>query len=148
MSSEIRLVVDASVALKWVLHDEEAVDEAAALRDDAVERELEMVSPSLWIYEIANGLVGGIRRKRISRRLGDQALQELLAVWVRLVDPDPATVVELSIEHGLSSYDAAYVALADVLDSPLWTGDRKLHRALAGALDFVHWIGDYRAVTS
>ena len=40
-------VVDASVSLKWALDDEEAVAEAVALRDAAIDGRFEMVAPSL-----------------------------------------------------------------------------------------------------
>jgi len=61
------LVVDASVSLKWALDDEEAVPQAVALRDAAFRDGAQMVAPSLWLYEITNGLVTAVRRGRSDR---------------------------------------------------------------------------------
>jgi len=63
-----RVVVDASVSLKWALNDEEYVEQAVALRDAAIfERRFQMFAPSLWLYEIVNGLRVAVRRGRIYR---------------------------------------------------------------------------------
>lgn len=134
------IVVDASVTLKWVFDDEEAVEQAVALRDDAIEGIRQMVAPSLWLYEVTNGLVTGVRRARLDARVGVRILEQLLAVGVRLVDPEPVTVFRLAVQHGLSAYDAAYASLAQALRAPMWTGDRRLRDAVG---DPVRWIGDY-----
>lgn len=134
------IVVDASVTLKWVFDDEEAVEEAVALRDDAIEGIRQMVAPSLWLYEVTNGLVTGVRRARLDARVGVRILEQLLAVGVRLVDPEPVTVFRLAVQHGLSAYDAAYASLARALRAPMWSGDRRLCDAVG---DPVRWIGEY-----
>ncbi len=68
-----RAVVDASVSLKWALDDEDQVAQAVALRDAAVfERRFEMLAPSLWVYEVVNGVVVAVRRGRIDRAIGRQ----------------------------------------------------------------------------
>ena len=134
------LVVDASVALKWALDDEEAVAEAVALRDAAVEGHVRLLAPTLWIYELANGLVSAVRRGRLAAAMGARALGHLRAIGVELVDPDPADTYREAQAHGISAYDAAYVALARALAAPLVTGDRPLARAVRGVE--VRWIGD------
>jgi predicted nucleic acid-binding protein len=91
-----------------------------------------MIAPSLWVYEIANALVMAVRRGRLAAEIGDQAFNYLLAVGVRLADPEPHQVYERATQFGLTAYDAAYVALSDALGAPLWTGDRRLYRAVPG----------------
>ena len=39
---------------------------------------------------------------------------------------------------------AAYVALAEALETELWTGDRRLFEKVRGRSELVRWIGDYR----
>lgn len=134
------LVVDASVALKWALDDEEAVAEAVALRDAAVDGRVRLLAPTLWIYELANGLVSAVRRGRLATVTGTRALGHLRAIGVELADPDPADTYREAVAHGISAYDAAYVALARALGAPLVTGDRPLARAVRGVE--VRWIGD------
>ena len=143
MSQAPYLVVDASVALKWALDDEEAVAQAVALRDAGIGGEFQMLAPSLWLYEVSNGLVMAVRRGRLAPELGGQALQHILVLGVRLADPEAGDVYERAVRHGLTAHDAAYLALAEALDIPLWTGDRRFYEATRESVDRIHWIGDY-----
>lgn len=136
-------VIDASVSLKWALDDEDGVTEAVALRDDAIAGRFEMVAPSLWLYEITNGLVTAARRGRIAPDTGSQALASLLALGIRLVDPSADDVYRQSLDHQLAAYDAAYLALAVALSAQFWTGDRRFYAAVRDSVEGVHWIGDY-----
>lgn len=135
-------VLDASVALKWALDDEEAVEQAVTLRDDGVEGRVQLVAPSLWLYEVANGLVSAMRRRRLTSAEGARSLTSMGALGVELADPDPKAMYTDALRYELSAYDAAYVALAEALSAPLWTGDLRLRTAVSRAVD-VRWIGDY-----
>lgn len=141
-----RIVVDASVSLKWTLDDEDSVQQAVALRDAAVfERRFQMCAPSLWVYEVTNGLRVAVRRGRISQETGEKALRYLLALNVRLVDPDPVEVYRVASHYDIAAYDAAYFALAESLDVILWTGDERLYAVLKGQTQRVKWIGEFKA---
>lgn len=137
------VVVDASVSLKWALDDEEAVTQAIALRDAALRGHHRLVAPSLWLYEVTNGLVMAVRRRRLATEMGAQALRHLLTLGVRLADPAASDVYEQAVRYGLTAHDAAYLALAEALRAPLWTGDRRLHAAVQDATALVRWIGEY-----
>ena len=137
------LVVDASVSLKWAMDDEDSVVQAVALRDAGIAGRFEMVAPSLWVYEITNGLVTAVRRGRLTPEIGEQALQHLLALGVRIADPPAADIYQQSLRHQLAAYDAAYLALAEALSAQLWTGDRRFYTTVRDTVGFVHWIGDY-----
>ena len=62
MSDEI--VVDASLALKWVL-DEPYTVEANDLLENWREHRNKLLAPALFLYEIANALTKRIQRKAI-----------------------------------------------------------------------------------
>ena len=143
MSPASAVVVDASVALKWAFDDEDSVHAAVALRDDAVSGAFEMLAPSLWLYEVGNAIVTGVRRSRLTERMGLNLLENLIRVGVRLVDPEPPDSVRLALRYQLSGYDASYVALALTFDVVLWSGDRAMCAAVDDA-NLVRWIGDYR----
>lgn len=137
-------VVDASVALKWALDDEEHIAEAVALRDAWVHRgEHRPVAPSLFYYEVVNGLCTAARRGRIAPEVGAELLRHLLAVGVRLIDPDAEHIYQLANRYSIAAYDSAYLALAEALDCPLWTGNRFFHAAVSDRATRVRWIGDY-----
>ncbi len=138
------LVVDASVSLKWALDDEESTEEALALRDDGVRGVFRMVAPSLWLYEVANGLITATRRGRLSPENGSSLLSHLTLVGVAFSDPEIDECYEAALRYGVALYDAVYLALAETLGVTLWTGDRKFLTNVAKFdPSFVRWIGDY-----
>lgn len=140
-------VVDASVSLKWVLDDEVEVAASVALRDSAARKRIQMLAPSLWIYEVINALWVARRRGRLDGRQSRLALRLLRGLGVRMVDPEPEDCLEIAARLEISGYDAAYIALAEALGAELWTGDRKLFEQTRGKSEVVRWIGDYRSPT-
>lgn len=136
-------VVDASVSLKWVLDDEEHVDEALALRNRWIRGRLELVAPTLWFYEILNGLVMAVQTGRISAQDSLEGWADLAALGLPLADPPAEQIHGQALASGLTAYDAAYVSLARQLDATLWTGDRQLYQATARSGLAAHWIGDF-----
>lgn len=124
------LVLDASVALSWVLLDE------GNARADAVLARLEDAPahvPQVWPLEVANGLRVAERRGRIREFQVRQGLEDLLALPVRVEMSEPPRVfgeiLALARSYGLSVYDAAYLDLAMRLALPLASLDENLARA-------------------
>lgn len=139
-------VIDASVALKWRLDDEDHVAEAVALRDDFLrQRSITLLAPSLLLYEVANGLVMAARRGRLPAQEVVEALRDMLALGVDMATPDPVGLCQMSLTHDVTAYDGAYLALADALGCDLWTGDRQLYNGVRQSLPWVRWIGDYKS---
>lgn len=128
------LVLDSSVALAWCFEDERT-EAIRAVLDVVVERGA--VVPSLWRYEVANGLQMAVRRNRIDAAFRDRALANLSDVEI-LADDDsdalvwPATT-KLAELYGLTVYDAAYLELAQRRRLPLATLDSALTRAARAA---------------
>jgi len=118
-----RYVLDASTALSWCFADEETAD----LPTDG-----HAVVPSLWPLELANGLLSGERRGRIShvqaRRVWD-SLWAALAVEVDHGSEGFTAAWSIARDEDLSVYDAAYLELALREGVPLATRDAKLARA-------------------
>ena len=104
---------------------------------------VQLEAPTLLIYELTNAIWASTRRDRVPAALATRALDHLLACRIPLHPPQPERTLAVSLEHGIPGYDAAYVALADSLGVPLWTGDRKLHRAMRAGRTDVRWIADY-----
>lgn len=139
------VVVDASVVLKWQLEDEEAVAQALALRDDfLLYGRVNLAAPTLLIYELTNGMLTATRQGRLSRSLAEEGLQILLAAGIRLIPVEPSRIFSLSLRWKVSAYDGAYLALAEKLDTELWTGDRAFYTASRRKGSRVRWIGDYK----
>ena len=138
-----KVVIDASVTLKWLMDDEECVDQAVALRDDGLKTAKVLYAPTLMLYEVINGLVVASRRGRLPEQEIPAALEDLLAIGVTMRTPDYRLITASTLAHRLSAYDGAYLALAEQEDCDLWTGDQALYRSVSSTLKRVHWIGDY-----
>lgn len=123
------IVLDASAALAAVLPDEESAYCEAAVAAGLKEG---MVAPALWPYEVQNGLVAALRRKRLDAESLGQAL-EALRTFAPALRAAEGLGVELSVahEHAVSAYDAAYLAVAIAIGGRLATTDKRLRAAAA-----------------
>jgi predicted nucleic acid-binding protein len=120
-----RLIVDASVAVKWVIPEQDS-ERAAALRGHT------LISPDLLFAECAN-----ILWKKL--RLGDLTEQQAGAA-ARILEQADLTVVPtraylgraVSIAAALDhpGYDAMYLAVAEAFGLRLVTADGRLIRKL------------------
>jgi predicted nucleic acid-binding protein len=126
-----RFVVDASVVLTWCFPDENSaltqkVAQMFKQGDSAI-------APSFWPHEVLNALLVGERRKRISTVLIRTFLTDLEALPIALQEVPAEAVFDriqsLSRAHGLTTYDAAYLDLAQSNGLPLATLDVDLIRA-------------------
>lgn len=83
-------VIDASVALKWALDDEDAVEQALVLRERYLADPLNfpLLAPTLWVYEIVNGLWVAVRRQCLPQEEMRSTLDDLLTIGVGLITPD------------------------------------------------------------
>jgi predicted nucleic acid-binding protein len=128
------LVLDASLSLQWFLEDE--ADRQYGLSVLASLSTKRAVVPFLWFYEVGNGLLMAFRRKRITLDQIDGFLTRLKALPIEAAQQAPTELLELPAiaqKHGLTNYDAAYLALALNLQLPLATTDTDLRQAAAAA---------------
>lgn len=125
-------VLDASAALSLILADE-FTDDSQRILDHVVEHGA--IVPSLWQYEVANGLLSALRRGRTTERAVAQALTGLRRLPIAVDKGQPAgmEMIALASQFDLSAYDAAYLWIARSRDLPLATRDRTLARAATAA---------------
>ena len=142
-------VIDASVAVKWVL-DEEHSDRADRLLTDTITTGSALIGPPHLLTESTNVLYQRRRRSdpglRISEADADLALADLLRFPLQLQDPPGlyATAFTFARTYGLRTiYDSLYVVLAQLLAVDLWTADQALLTSLGPAAPWVRFIGDY-----
>lgn len=123
-------VVDASVTLAWCFEDEETPETEQIL--DLLTEETAVV-PGLWELEVANVLLLGERRGRLTEAQSARfmALLQQLPILVDAASTDMASVLAVGRRHGLTAYDAAYLLLAQREGLPLATRDAKLREAAA-----------------
>jgi predicted nucleic acid-binding protein len=124
------LVVDASVALKWVVPEAGSAAAAAPRAADS-----HLIAPTLVIAEIGNALWKKTMREEIERDEAVSALGLALSHFAEFIPFDDLRepALELAIELRHPIYDCFYLALAQRERCALVTADRKLLAAAAAA---------------
>src|SRR5258706_5045274 len=123
-------VLDSSVALSWLLPDE------ANERTDALADALEQANayvPAIWSLEVGNALLMAQRRKRVSDSEFKRCVAALSALPIEVdVAAKLPGVLSIAQRLNLTSYDAAYLELAQRRGLPLATLDDRLRQACKG----------------
>ena len=136
------VVVDASVALKWVL-EEEGTEEALALWDRWQADGERVVAPPVFRAEVANTLRQVVRRGMATTQEAADLLEALLEV-VAVEEPPTLYGRSLQMAHDFdlgAVYDALYLALAESENCEVWTADRRLARAVDERFPLLRCIG-------
>ena len=143
--SDKTIVIDASVALKWWLRDEDSTVEADQIQTEFLYGDLSLVAPVLFDYEIVNTLKMAFVRSRIDEAYALSAISDLVAYDIERHDTRSLQPLafHLACRHQRSVYDAAYLALAQTLGFDFYTGDKRLFNAVGTVFKWVKWIGDY-----
>lgn len=126
------VVLDASAVVRGLTGE----GSAAQVLDEVATGATTGHAPDLIVAEVANALVLAVRAGRYS--LGDAhwllGSFERSQVDLHATSPFTASAIEAAAERGLSAYDAFYAVLAEALEIPLVTADRRLATAVPGAL--------------
>jgi predicted nucleic acid-binding protein len=142
------LVVDASVAVKWLLAEDHS-DEALAMLADGNAFKVQLVVPPGFTGEVLNALYQQERRNALLSVDVDEALERFDAVPYQLAASarflDDALAIARRFSLG-ATYDGQYLALAQAFGVEFWTADQRLIRAVAPSFPLIRWIGDYTSV--
>jgi predicted nucleic acid-binding protein len=124
-------VIDNSVALAWVLNDEQSATANRFLTEIA--REDQLWIPPLWWYEVSNALAICRRRGRVSEPEAHAAFSRLdglmLMTDTLLGREGMARFYSLASANRLTAYDASYLELAQRKGIGLATLDERLAAA-------------------
>lgn len=94
-----------------------------------------LAAPHLIDAETAQALRRYVRAGEIGDRRGREALADLADLPIRRYPHMFLLPRVWDLRHNLTAYDAVYVALAELLDAPLVTRDRRLARAAGHAAE-------------
>jgi predicted nucleic acid-binding protein len=118
----VTLVVDASVAVQWVLPEPQSDRAALLLNGEAI------VAPDLVYAEIGNAIWKRGVQGEISPADAIQALATAIGLFTTLIPMSElaarATEIAIAIRHPI--YDCFYLALAERERAPLVTADKRL----------------------
>lgn len=133
----MRFVLDASVALLWLVPSTHPAGVDYAEATLVALKDAQAVVPSLWALEVAN-VVAKLEAKAIVTEADSQRYVALLGQLHIVTDPATAThalgdTLNLARRYRLSAYDAAYLELALRTGLPLATLDASPAKAATTA---------------
>ncbi len=110
------VVVDTSIAIKWVLYESDSPT-AQALLAEWIDKGMEILAPALLAYEITNSLYQKVRRGEITLESARIAITKTLTTGLEFDFFQDETLslraIELAHRYSLpATYDSHYLALA------------------------------------
>lgn len=118
------IVLDSSAAVEWLL----GLPLAEAVSDRIVSAD-SLHAPALLDIEVAHVVRRYAAAGEIADRVGERALLALADLDVVRYTHELLLPLVWRLRHNLTAYDAAFVALAAVLDAPLVTLDARIAHA-------------------
>ncbi len=121
-----RLVVDASVAVKWVVEEEGTAEALRLLQSEALS------APDLLVAECANILWKKVKRGELDEREAELAARLIQRADIEILPTRPLMerTLELALALDHAAYDCLYLALALQNDWQFVTADERLLRKL------------------
>jgi predicted nucleic acid-binding protein len=144
--SAAEVVVDASLALKWVVEEPYSV-EAHALLSRWRESRRRVLAPALFLYEVTNALAKRMQRRQLTLEQSKERLRFFLesGPLLKQIGGIHPRALELMERFGLpTAYDAHYLAVAESERCECWTADERLWNSVKRELAWVRWIGEKR----
>lgn len=126
-----RFVIDASIAIKWVVHEEDSLNALAILQN------FSLAAPDLLIAECSNILWKKVKRAELTTDEAIMAAHLIQRADVELLPMrrlmDGATRLAIALDH--AAYDCIYLALAIERAWPFVTADERFRRKLGEVAD-------------
>jgi predicted nucleic acid-binding protein len=139
-----QVVVDASVAIKWLspFRLEVLAPRARGLLARWQQGAAELIAPDLIWLEVANAHWKAVRQNRCTVFDAQASLATLHAQKLTTVPSEQFIdlALRIALQHGRTVYDSLYVALAHTLSCELITADEKLVKTLSGYFHLT-WLG-------
>ena len=140
------VVVDASLALKWVIPESDS-NVATELLNKWTSEKKDVIAPALLVYEVTNILYRQSIASKFTYEEVRQSLKKLFSIGIllkfSLYEDVSAQAMEFAHLFKLpATYDAHYLALGQRENCEYWTADTRLFNAVKGKLNWVRWIGN------
>ncbi len=143
------VVVDSSVAVKWILNELDS-HIAEKLLDEWIDKETIVLAPTLLVYEITNVIYKNVQKGNITLDKAKKALTNFSEIEITFTNLQESSfshrAAELAYRFDLpATYDAYFLVLAEYENCELWTADARLWKAVKGELSWVRLLRNYRA---
>jgi len=121
------IVIDASVALKWfITENEDYVENALAIQDKKISEEIKILVPDLFFLEVLNAL---ITKSEFSIEDISTAREVLFKMDLEIKYPDNSILSDsagIALLEGFTIYDSLYIAVAKSSNAIFYTEDKKI----------------------
>lgn len=118
-------VIDASALVEFLL----GTPAGLAVADHLDDSDEGVHVPHVADVEVSHALRRLVALGAVTESLAAAALDDLRQIDLQRHSHEPLLERMWELRKNVSSYDAAYIALAEVLDAPLLTFDKRLARA-------------------
>lgn len=142
----IEQVIDASVAIKWVVKGKPFRNKARQLLYDAHLNSITLIGPPLLEYEVESVLQRRLHYRRVTVTTVDASLAAFYAVKVRIVTHPNMVRRARKIARQFNQeriYDSLYAALAELRGCEFWTADRVFYNDVKSSLPFAKYLPNY-----
>jgi len=128
---QVKLVIDASVAAKWIIPGEPWEEEASTLKNAIASGHVKAYAPTLIVYELASVILKAIKNNILKVQDGVEALKAIGSLGINLIPilwEESAEILKIATASGLTIYDSTYLWLSKKLEGKLITADQELKR--------------------
>lgn len=140
-------IIDASVAVKWVMKGEPYRKQARSLLHDSLATGISLIAPPLFEYEVESVIQEELLHGYLSVADADRALRALDGAGVQIVTDARIRSRARQIARRFRQrrvYDSVYAALAELRGCDFWTADRAFYEAVKSGLHSVKYLPDYK----
>ncbi len=150
--AEKMVVVDTSLALKWLIYENDSPLAQALLTQWATQGFV-VLAPYLLMYEITNSIYKKVRRNEITFITALDALNVLTHTGIVFDSPTDKELSSRAIDFAQNyklpaTYDAHYLALAEREQCEFWTADERLYNSVKERLAWIRLIADHPSTAS
>jgi len=118
-------VIDASFVVAYLVPDEQS-EEAKQYFSQYQKQEINLITTTLLAYEVINSLRSNVSRNRITAIQAQRLFQLFENYSIPQLPVELETVLEISMIHKITCYDAPYVVLAREKGAKLLTFDERV----------------------
>jgi predicted nucleic acid-binding protein len=141
----MKYVLDASVALRWVIPGSTDAAKAIRLRDDYLNKIHWLLAPDHFVAETANALTKAERQKLIPIGHAVLLFGKIASAWPVFHSylPLTARAMEISSQTRSAYYDCLYMALAERERCEMVTADMRVVNNLQAQFPFVKSLASF-----
>ncbi|MBI2611441.1 type II toxin-antitoxin system VapC family toxin [Candidatus Gottesmanbacteria bacterium] len=121
-----KVVIDASVAVKWFIEEENS-SVAQNLLQKHREQKIKILAPDILVLEVLNGLYYSAHFRREDLHIIARRLFSFEIEYISLYEKLTSDAIKIVANYGITPYDSLFIALAEKENCPLITADTKHH---------------------